>query len=191
MGFDIGQPGLMAGSGVMAVFATAHRALVFGRQIELGALSTGEVVVRPTQILVDLERARVVAQMGGIVALGLAQVRRIVQGVVAIGALQLALCMDIPGLAQFALAGQIHTRGIDALRGNHLAGGGGLRIVEITGADGQGLVGGRVHLAMTGGAVGVGRILDGHQAALQLTLLIEGGGVPGPALSGGLDDVQA
>ena len=191
MRLDIGQPVPVADRGIVTVLAATHGALVFGRHVDLRALAPRDIVIGSLQVLVDVEGARLIAQVRRTSALDHIDVRRIVQRVVAVRALQLALGVDIPGPAQFAFAGQIDARGIDPLRCDHLTGCRGLRKVQITGIELQGLGDGRMHCAMAGGAIGVARVLNLQDLAVDETLCGEGRPVPCPAFRAGLDDVQS
>ncbi len=117
----------------MARFAATHSALVLGGNGELRALTAGKVVIGTLQIFADRKFARVVEQVfesGTSFFLG---VDRVVDREVAVSALQTAFGVNIPGTGQIGFAGNVNTRFGDFLRGDHLAGGGGLRVTQVAG----------------------------------------------------------
>ena len=187
----IGQPVTVRFCRCVAGFAAAHGALVFGRNGELGTLPAREVVVGHLQVLADFEFARVVGQVvwGG--PGGFLRMNRVVERVMAVGAFQGAFGVDVPGAGQRGFVGQVNARLGDFLRGDDLAGGGGLRIRYVAGRDGQGFVTFRVNFTVTGGAVGVGGVLNQDKFGLEFAILAKGGGVVGETVSGFIDQAGA
>ena len=96
--FGIRQPILVRCDGVVARLAAAHGGLAFRRHLELRALAARQGVVGPLDVLADLQASRVIKQMGKLVVLRLLVVHRVVERVMAVGAFQAALGVDVPGV---------------------------------------------------------------------------------------------
>ena len=105
----VGQPVGMSLLRIVAGLAASHGALKLGSDVVLGALPTGKIMVWLLKIFADIQHARVVEQVIGLGLLGLIGMSGIIQRIVAVGALQLALGVDIPGPVEFVLATQVHT----------------------------------------------------------------------------------
>jgi len=79
-------------------------------------LPLGELVQRPVDVFTQVDASRIELQVRRHIAAFLAVVDRVVERIVAVGAVEYPLHMDIPRAGQRRLAGQIQATGGDALR---------------------------------------------------------------------------
>ena len=109
--------------GVVTPVAAAHRIGQLRRAGGLRHGALGEIVQRALHILAQVQAPRVERQVIGPGGRTFLEVDRVVEREMAVGALDLARGVDVPGAAQLGLAGQVDARVRDALPRKDLTGG--------------------------------------------------------------------
>ncbi len=153
--FGVGQP-IVGGLGHVAGFAAAHGVGVFRGHQTLGRFAPGEVVVRLDQVVAEVHAPGVKGQMLRAGVHRLLVVDGVVDREVTVGALHVALGVDVVGAGQFILVRHIEPSVLDTLAGEDLARALGVPVVraDVAGDKGGGV---GVDRAVAGAAVpGVG-----------------------------------
>ena len=148
----------------------------------LGAVAAGKLVHGLVEVLAQLQAARVEGQVIGAGLGALLVVNRVVERVVAVGAVHLALGMHIPASGEGVFILQVHARIVQALPGDDLPGGEGAPLIFRRAGGGDKGLSALVHQAMALPAVGVGGVLDGDEFLAQLAIFFEGISIPGVAI---------